>query len=384
MLNHISNSVDHHARVPFSYDDEQQAFISSVTDVFTRHCTMAYVRAVGSGEASWEDLWRRLVDMGLLTLLVPESLGGLGRSTVDLVAILEAAGHFAAPVPLSMTMGAFTPMVVAVAGDAERRHDVIEQVLAGVPCTIAPTIACAQPAVGHRATIAGGRLTARCEVVPEAGRARLIALPATRQEDKRAVLVVGSPQDLGVHIQPAMDPTSTIGVLDVAARDIGDSVILEGDPRPALPVAWIAAAAELVGIAAELLDRSVDHARSRVQFGRPIGSFQAVKHRLVDILLLIERARSLTRYAALAVRDGREDAVRAAHRAKAASSEAGSAAARAAVQVHGGVGITAEHDVSLLYLRARQLSMTLGGPDDHYACACSGSPDRGDTAAGTG
>ncbi len=167
-----------------------------------------------------------------------------------------------------------------------------------------------------------------------------------------------------------MDPNSEVGVLDVAAHDIGGAVILEGDPRPALPVAWIAAAAELVGIATELLDRSVEHARSRVQFAHPIGSFQAVKHRLVDTLLAIERARSLTRYAAIAVTDGRDDAVRAGHRAKAAASEAASAAARAAVQVHGGVGITAEHDVSLLYLRARQLSMLLGGPDEHYACAC--------------
>jgi alkylation response protein AidB-like acyl-CoA dehydrogenase len=167
-----------------------------------------------------------------------------------------------------------------------------------------------------------------------------------------------------------MDPTSAVGALDVAAHDIGDSVVLEGDPRPALPVAWIAAAAELVGLATELLDRSVEHARTRVQFSRPVGSFQAVKHRLVDTLLGIERARSLTRYAALRVSEDREDAVRAGHRAKAAASEAASVAARTAVQVHGGIGITAENDVSLLYLHARQLSMLLGGPDEHYACAC--------------
>jgi alkylation response protein AidB-like acyl-CoA dehydrogenase len=147
-------------------------------------------------------------------------------------------------------------------------------------------------------------------------------------------------------------------------------VILEGDPRPALPVAWIAAAAELVGLATELLDRAVEHASTRVQFSQPIGSFQAVKHRLVDTLLAVERARSLTRYAALRVTEDGEDAARAGHRAKAAASEAASIAARTAVQVHGGIGITAEHDVSLLYLRARQLSMLLGGPDEHYTCGC--------------
>ena len=369
MLNHISDSADR-VRVLFSYDDDQQAFIGSVTDVFRRHCTMGFVRAVGDGEARWEDLWGRLVEMGLLSVLVPESLGGLGLSPVDLVAILEVAGRFAPPVPLSMTTGAFTPMVLAAAGGSDQAKEVLAQVLAGAPCTFAPTVDCWRVASSARAVLDGRRLTGRCDAIPDAGRARLVALPATRANDGELVLVVGSTEDLGIQLQPAMDPNSKVGVLDVAAHDVGDAVILEGDPRPALPVAWIAAAAELVGIATELLERSVEHARSRVQFGNPIGSFEAVKHRLVDTLLAIERARSLTRYAAIAVAEGRHDALRAGHRAKATASEAASAAARAAVQVHGGVGITAEHDVSLLYLRARQLSMMLGGPDEHYACAC--------------
>ena len=369
MLNHISDSAER-VRVLFSYDDDQQAFIGSVTDVFRRHCTMAFVRAVGDGESRWEDLWGRIIEMGLLAVLVPESLGGLGLSPVDLVAILEVAGRFAPPVPLSMTTGAFTPMVLAAAGGSDQAKEVLAQVLAGAPCTFAPTVDCRRVAPSARAVLDGRRLTGRCDAIPDAGRARLVALPATRANDGELVLLVGSTEDLGIQIQPAMDPNSKVGVLDVAGHDIGDAMILEGDPRPALPVAWIAAAAELVGIATELLERSVEHARNRVQFGKPIGSFEAVKHRLVDTLLAIERARSLTRYAAIAVAEGRDDAVRAGHRAKATASEAASAAARAAVQIHGGAGITAEHDVSLLYLRARQLSMMLGGPDEHYACEC--------------
>ena len=78
--------------MPFSYDDEQQAFISSVTEVLKRHCTMAFVRSVGNGDAPWEDLWGRLVDMDLLGLLIPDTRGGLGLSPVEVVAILEAAG----------------------------------------------------------------------------------------------------------------------------------------------------------------------------------------------------------------------------------------------------------------------------------------------------
>jgi alkylation response protein AidB-like acyl-CoA dehydrogenase len=369
MLNHIADSAVPDS-MPFSYNDEQQAFISSVTDVFRRHCTMDFVRRVRDGDARWEELWERLVDLDLLAVLIPDTFGGLGLSPVEVAAILEVAGRFAPPVPLSMTAGAFAPMVVTAARDGDEASDLLAKVLDGAPCTVAPTLDCSRATTAQGAVLDGRRLTARCDAIPDAGRARLVAVPAARTDDGRFVLVVGSPEHLGVRPEAAMDPTTEVGVLDVAAHDIGDSVILEGDPRPALPVAWIAAAAELVGLATELLDRSVEHARSRVQFSRPIGSFQAVKHRLVDTLLAVERARSLTRYAALRVTEDREDAVRAGHRAKAAASEAASMAARTAVQVHGGIGITAEHDVSLLYLRARQLSMLLGGPDEHYACAC--------------
>jgi alkylation response protein AidB-like acyl-CoA dehydrogenase len=166
-----------------------------------------------------------------------------------------------------------------------------------------------------------------------------------------------------------MDGTSPVGVLELSDHAVPGATVLTYDPEAVLPVAWIAAAAELVGLAVELLDRSVAYAKDRVQFGKPIGSFQAVKHRLVDVHLEIERARSLTMYAALAVFEQRPDLVRAAHRAKAAASEAASAAARAAVQVHGGSGITAEEAVSGLYLRARQKSMLLGGHDEHYEAA---------------
>jgi alkylation response protein AidB-like acyl-CoA dehydrogenase len=266
-----------------------------------------------------------------------------------------------------MTIGPFTAALVADAGD-DAACEILRKVLAGTTGTLAPTHACPESPDAPAARLDGRRLTVSRVVVPDAD-ADLVAVPAVRAGTGELTLVVASPGQLGVTARQGMDATSIVGTLELSDAEIPDAVVLGYDPRAVLPVAWIAAAAELVGLAVELLDRSVTYARDRVQFGQPVGHFQGVKHRLVDVQLLVERARSLTLYAALAVLECRRDAVRAAHRAKAAASEAGTAAARAAVQVHGGSGITAEEAVSGLYLRARQKSMLLGGADEHYELA---------------
>jgi alkylation response protein AidB-like acyl-CoA dehydrogenase len=346
--------------MPFTYDNDQRDFIETVTE-FLRD----QVRRSEGDAQEEKDLWPELLALDLPALLVPEELDGLGLSAVDMVAVLEAAGRFALPVPLAMTIGPFTAALVAADGDDGAAREILRQVLAGATGTLAPTHSCPDSPRDPAATLDGLRLSVEPVVVPDAD-ADLVAVPAVRAGSGELVLVVGSPQELGVTARTGMDGTSPVGALELIDHDISGATVLRYDPHAVLPVAWIAAAAELVGLAVELLDRSVAYARDRVQFGQPIGHFQGVKHRLVDVHLLIERARSLTMYAALAVAEQRDDVVRAGHRAKAAASEAASAAARAAVQVHGGSGITAEEGVSGLYLRARQKSMLLGGADDHY------------------
>ncbi len=347
--------------MPFTFDNDQRDFIETVTDFLREHGR----KRPGDQQAS-RDLWAELLSLDLPSLLIPEELEGLGLSTIDLVAVLEAAGRFALPVPLAMTIGPFTAALISGdTGDATVR-ELIGKVLTGTTGTLAPTQS--SPNSPPTAKIDGDRLTVSRLVVPEAD-ADLIAVPAVSVDTGELVLVVGSSQQLGVSVAQAMDATSPLGVLEVVDHAVTALAVLKYDAHAVLPIAWIAAAAELVGLAAELLDRSVAYAKDRVQFGQPIGSFQGVKHRLVDVHLELERARSLTLYAALAEVEGRPDLIRAAHRAKAAASEAASAAARAAVQVHGGSGITAEEAVSGLYLRARQKSMLLGGHDEHYEAA---------------
>jgi alkylation response protein AidB-like acyl-CoA dehydrogenase len=349
--------------MPFTYDTDQREFIESVTE-FLRDQAQ---RPQGNGQAHRE-LWGELLALDLPALLVPEELDGLGLSSVDMVAVLEAAGRFALPVPLAMTIGPFTAALVAADSDDGAAREILRKVLAGATGTLAPTHSCPASPQGPSASLSGQRMSAGRVVIPDAD-ADFVAVPAVRAGTDELVLVVASPQELGVMAGEGMDGTIQVGTLELTDHEIPGATLLKYDPLAVLPVAWIAAAAELVGLAVELLDRSVGYAPDRVHFGQPLGHFQAIKHRLVDVHLLIERARSLTLYAALAVLESRPNMVRAGHRAKAAASEAASAAARAAVQVHGGAGITAEEAVSGLYLRARQKSMLLGGADEHYELA---------------
>jgi alkylation response protein AidB-like acyl-CoA dehydrogenase len=349
--------------MPFTFDNEQRDFIETVTEFLRDQARKSH----GGAEAS-KELWAELLALDLPSLLVPEELDGLGLSPIDMIAVLEAAGRFALPVPLAMTIGPFTAALVAADTSDPTVRELISNVLQGTTGTLAPTHSSPDSPEPPSANLDADRLTVARVVVPDAD-ADLVAVPALRLGTQELVLIVASPRELGVTAAEGMDGTSPVGILELSDHPIPGAALLRYDAHAVLPVAWIAAAAELVGLAVELLDRSVAYARDRVQFGQPIGAFQAVKHRLVDVHLEIERARSLTMYAAFALAEKRPDVVRAAHRSKAAASEAASAAARAAVQVHGGSGITAEEAVSGLYLRARQKSMLLGGHDEHYEAA---------------
>lgn len=357
--------------MPFSYTDEQDAFAETVTETLRRHCPMSTVRATIAEPARWKEIWSSLVALDLTALLIPEDLGGLELSMVELVAVLEAAGRFAAPVPLTSTLGLFTPLVLAAAAtDPAAATPVLQRVLAGAAGTVA--LSASGPAMRGIPHLDGDRISGTCEGVAEASRAELVAVPAVRDSDDRIVLVVAEADVLGLTPMVAMDPGSPVGRLELDRRSIAGAVTLDGDLAAAWPAVWTAAAAELVGLAAEIVRISVQHASERVQFGKPIGAFEAVKHQLVDSHVANERARSLTMYAAaLASQDAGPATERAAHHAKASASQAATKAARVGVQVHGGLGITQEHDISLLYLRARQLSQLLGTADQHYALAAS-------------
>ncbi|HST42818.1 MAG TPA: acyl-CoA dehydrogenase family protein [Conexibacter sp.] len=328
----------------------------------------------------WRELWETVADLGVLAMGAPEEAGGLGLGPVELVAVAEAVGRHLAPAPIVATAGAFVPTVALVAGGSEVALEALRAVAEGQqaaalawadPRTLADAPPRADAAVRADAAprVRDGRLTASL-VVPDAALLdRLALVVADDDHDGAPAVALLQRADVTLEPAPAIDETRPL------ARVRVDGVAVAGRlfpaPPAALATAFATAAAELVGLADALLRMSVDYAGERQQFGAPIGSFQAIKHRLADVLIAVERARSLTWHAAVlaAAQPLAPATATAAHFAKAAAGDAATTAARAAVQVHGGIGITREHDVSLLYLRARQAAFQLGGADAHHLAA---------------
>ena len=291
----------------FELDDDQQALQAAARDLLDDLSSSASVRAhLASGEPWDRKLWTAMVEQGWTLVAVPEDKGGLGMSWVEAAILCEQVGAHVAPVPI-------VQQLIASASTG------VDDVLATVAWS-------------------GGR-----EVVPYAASAA------------RVVAVVGDE----LHVvdraasepEPAMDVTREVGWFTPSAgRALGaaDAVARHIDVGATL------LAAELLGAAQHMLDESVAYAKDRVQFDKPIGSFQAVKHRLADMLVDVEGMRSAVYYAAWCLSAGHPDASIAASTAKAWCSDAATRVLASALQVHGGIGFTWEHDTHL-YLKRGQL-----------------------------
>jgi alkylation response protein AidB-like acyl-CoA dehydrogenase len=266
-----------------------------------------------------DDLWPRLCDIGAAGLAIPEEYGGSGATLTELQIVLEQTGRTLAPVPLLAT--AIAAEAVLATGDAE---------------------ACARLLPG----IAAGRV------------ATCVADTYVLDADRAEVLLVGTgghlyemrPDQVVVERHRTMDESRRLATVTV---DRPTGLIGPYDEGRVTRFALSALAAEQVGTAARCLDMTVDHARQRVQFGRPIGSFQAVKHRLADMHVLVETARS----AAYDLDHPTE--------AKIYCSEALGRVAAEMVQLHGGIAITWEHDAQRLFKRAHGAAFLFGHPAEH-------------------
>jgi alkylation response protein AidB-like acyl-CoA dehydrogenase len=348
--------------MPFAFTDEQRDLADGVARLLADRATGLYARQVLAGEASWRDLWAEVAELGVAALLVPEELDGLGLGAVELVAVAEACGRFLAPAPIVATAGSFAPPVAMAGGDAAACLErVLGEGAAATLCHVDPLTRSGAVELDR------GRLRVEGLLVPDAERVEYFAFVVEDDGVARVAVVPAA----AVEISPVecKDRLRPLGRIRIEAAEAGVGELPAGAAPLAVP--FVAAAAELVGMAAEMLRISVEYAGEREQFKTRIGSFQAVKHRLADSLVLVERARSLTYRAAVLAAAGteRRELMAAAHLAKASAGEAAVEVARASVQVHGGVGMTEEHDISLFYLRARQASMMLGGSDAHYRAA---------------
>ncbi len=336
----------------------QLALRDSVRDVLRTECPPRVARQAMTDPERWHTVWKTVVNLGWTELAVPadggdDSPGSFGR--VDLAVVLEECGAAIAPIPLLSSIG-LAAGVLRVAGPAV--NDVLGDIGGGVVAALAVhPPGCRLPGVPM--TLECGRLHGCAIAVTGLARAELIVTLASSADGPvAAVARVGD----GVAVQPVecTDPAQPVADVEIDTEPVVTAPV---DVESALATPLVAAAADLVGVADAALARAREHAKSRQQFGKPIGSFQGIKHALANNYVALERARSLT-YAAAARLDDPATAPSAgwtaAALAKAAAAEAAVGCTRTAVQVHGAVAQTWEHDMHLYLRHAWQGASTLG------------------------
>jgi len=307
----------------FALDEQQRDFAASIDAALGAADVPGAVRAWGRGDtAPGRKVWATLTDLGVTALAVPEEFDGIDAHPVDLVVALEALGRWCVPGPVAESI-AVAPILLA---DDDRS-----------------------------AALAAGELIATVALppmVPRAADADFAGLVLLAHDGQASDATAGDAHE-------SVDPARKL--FDVSAT--GDK--RAADVSRAFEFGALATAAQLVGAGQAMLDTSVAYAKQRSQFGRIIGSYQAIKHKLADVHIAVELARPLVYGAALSLADGSPESARDVSAAKAAASEAALLAARSSLQTHGAIGFTAEHDLSLWLLRVQALHSAWGDPTTH-------------------
>lgn len=323
----------------FFLDTEQRAFAESLDAMLTSAGTPSAVRAWGRGEhKAGRALWSRIAEAGVFALAVPGAYEGLGPLPVELAVAFVELGRHAVPGPLVET--ATAAVLLAGLEDPGPAKRLLPALVSG------EALATVAPAPGSYA-LDGDAATTRLSLDLDAGELRL------------------SPGHGPV--RPSLDPARRLTPLSP-----GGELLATHPPSlaPALVWARLAVAAQALGVGLALLDRTVAYVRQRTQFGVPVGSFQAVKHRLADAKVALEFARPLVFGAALTL-DPADVAA-----AKVTACEAAYATARTALQLHGAIGYTAEYDLSLWLTKARALRTAWGDPAACRSTVLSGGALR--------
>ncbi|HET6236048.1 MAG TPA: acyl-CoA dehydrogenase [Acetobacteraceae bacterium] len=350
----------------FDFIEDQYLLRDSVRAFLADHWDTKKLRAAGGRFSA--DLWQGLTGLGLQTLLVPEQHDGSGLGLVDSVLAFEEFGRALVPGPVRDTI--LISEVIARFGTPAQCAALLPAIAAG---TARVAFAHAEPGAGHRteptgvtATSDGSawRLHGRKILVPAADAATVLAISARLPDGRAALFLCDLPaQGVTLTRNIAVDADSMPCRVDLNAAP---AAVLGVDALSRLlETSAIAAAAEMIGIAGAALDLAVAYAKQRTQFDRPIGSFQAIKHRCADMLVALEAARPSAYYAAWAATEDAPDQPLAVSVAKAAAGDACRFVCNECLQIHGGVGFTWEFDVHLYMKRGKFLEYSFGDATWH-------------------
>jgi alkylation response protein AidB-like acyl-CoA dehydrogenase len=362
----------------FELDADQRDLQETARAIVAKECSPAFVRSIVDDGVDSSPWWTTLVSLDWPALAIDEAAGGLGMSWIELAIVLEELGHAIDPSPFLATTTQFVP-AVRHCGNAEQARHWLGAVAAG---QLSGTLAVdgmhdgqsagVAPAIRATTTAGGWQLDGRARYVIDGDRADEIAL-AARSDDGVAVFVVPRHPVRGALAttrQPAFDHTVHVADLELDAVVVDDDRRLSGADAGAglvraVEEATLGVAVTTVGACQRILDLTLDHVKQRHQFGRPIGSFQAVKHKAADMYVAIERARALALFAALTIAESDDRRPLAVSMAKAAAGDAQRIVFQHGLQLFGGMGFTWENDLQFALRRAKFGALVFGRASDH-------------------
>jgi alkylation response protein AidB-like acyl-CoA dehydrogenase len=358
-----------------AFNEEQEELRKSVRRFLEQKSSSADVRKLMETDEGYDPaVWQQMAEqLGLQGLALPEEHGGSGYGFIEQIVVLEEMGRALLCAPY------FSSVVLAGAalvesGDEAAQKDLLPGIADG--STIATLAWVENPSswgiegISATAKRAGDGYTidGTKTLVLDGHTASLILVVAKADGGPSLFAVDASADGLVRRKLETLDMTRKAAALEfsgVKARLIGSEGDAAGILERTLRIAAVGLAAEQVGAAQKCLEASVDYAKLRVQFGRPIGSFQGIKHKCADMLLEVESARSAAYYAAWAIADGTDEVPIVVPLAKAFCSDAFANAAADNIQIHGGIGFTWEHDAHLYYRRAKSSEQFLGSASEH-------------------
>ncbi|HEY1340340.1 MAG TPA: acyl-CoA dehydrogenase family protein [Bryobacteraceae bacterium] len=341
----------------FGLTETQQMLKNSAREFFPAECPMAEVRRLMEVEGAYDaKLWSKIAAQGWTGIIFDEQHGGMGLGLVELAVAAEEMGRALLPGPYFSTVCLAGALLDAI--PEQRAH--LRPICEGRErATVA-----LMDANGARAELKGGALSGAKLFVPDACAADFTLVVCG---DAVARVSRNAP---GVSIKPMPSIDATRQLYEVSFAGTPAEILVSGPPAEAalsraLDVATLAVCAEMVGGMQRIMEISVEYAKTRKQFGKPIGQFQAVQHHCADMLLLTESSRSAVYYAAWALNEGAPDARTAVSIAKSYANEAYREVGNKGIQVHGGMGFTWENDIHLYYRRAKASEIAFGDTAYH-------------------
>lgn len=359
----------------FAFSEEQEELRNIVRQFLEAKSPESAVRALMDTDGGYDpDVWTQMAEqLGLQSLVIPEEYGGQGFGYVELIVVLEEMGRALLCAPFFSTV-VLAANALLFSGDEAAKSAYLPGIASGE--TIA-TVAFTEvngrwdeAGIQAEAIVDGDawRISGEKHFVLDGGIADLVIVAARTPDGVSLFAVDGSADGLTKVTTPTMDQTrkqATLTFEDVPGTLIGESGGGWEVLSTVLDLAAVSLAAEQVGGAQRCLDLSVEYAKERVQFGRPIGSFQAIKHKCADMLLEVESAKSAAYYAGWCAAQMNDELPSVASLAKAYCSEAFFKTAGETIQIHGGIGFTWEHPAHMYFKRAKSSELLFGDPTYH-------------------